>query len=296
MVRALMRCFPFAVILAMSGCLKAVPTPADDGSIIVVAAGDISEPTLGAQQLTATLVEQQHPAAVLVLGDAQYPQGRLEDFQQNYGPTWGRFKDRTWPVPGNHEYWGSEAAGYFGYFGARAGEPGKGYYSFDLGDWHLVALNTNHNCEHVSCEAESEQLAWLEADLARSTKQCTLAYWHHPRFNSGQHGDFTRARPIWQLLLKHQVELVLNGHEHFYERLGPVDEKGQPADAGVVQLTVGTGGAGFSQFERVHPASVVRRNDTFGVLRLRLGRDDWETDFVGVPGSTFVDHASGRCR
>lgn len=292
-----MKRVPFAVLLALSGCLKAMPAPrSEGGSIIVVAAGDISEPTLGAQQLTATLVEQQHPAAVLVLGDAQYPQGSLEDFQRAYGPTWGRFKDLTWPVPGNHEYWGSEANGYFGFFGARAGDPKKGYYSFDLGDWHLVALNTNHNCEHVSCEAESEQLAWLEADLARSTKKCTLAYWHHPRFNSGKHGDFPRARPIWQLLLKHQVELVLNGHEHFYERLGPVDEKGQPSESGVVQLTVGTGGAGFSQFATVHPASVVRRNDTFGVLRLRLGPGDWETDFVGVPGSTFVDHASGKCR
>jgi hypothetical protein len=290
------KALPLAILLSLTACPKA-PLSAQpiDRSVIVVAAGDISAPVLSAQQLTATLVEQQHPAAVLMLGDGQYPEGSLEDYQHNYDPTWGRFKELTWPVPGNHEY-KSGGAGYFAYFGARAGDPAKGYYSFDLGQWHLVALNTNHDCLDVACDEDSQQLQWLAADLAKSTKKCTLAFWHHPRFNSGSHGNFTAAAPIWKLLEKHHVELALNGHEHFYERLGPVNQEGAPTEGGIVQLTVGTGGIGFSDFKDVHPGSVVRRNDTFGVVRLRLGETDWESDFVGVPGSTFVDHASGTCR
>ena len=287
-----------AWLLAMTvlmGCPRAPPVRQDEGAVIVVAAGDISAPQLSAQQLTATLVEAQHPAAVLVLGDGQYPEGALVDYQTNYAPTWGRFKSITWPVPGNHEY-KSGGAGYFAYFGERAGDPAKGYYSFDLGEWHLVALNTNHDCLDVACDADSAQLRWLEADLAASAKKCTLAYWHHPRWNSGSHGDFEQAAPIWKILQAHGVELVLNGHEHFYERVGPVDPSGTASAEGLVQLTVGTGGIGFSPFKTQTPASVVRRNDTFGVVRLKLGAGWWESDFVGIPGSTFVDHAAGACR
>jgi len=283
-----------ALLVLCTGCARVPPVRPDDGAVIVVAAGDISAPEFTGQQLTATLVEQQRPAAVLVLGDSQYPDGALADYQRAYEPTWGRFKALTYPVPGNHEY-KSGGAGYFAYFGARAGDPKKGYYSFDLGEWHLVALNTNHDCLDLPCDAESEQLAWLEADLAASTKKCTLAYWHHPRWNSGSHGDFPRAAPIWKVLQAHGVELVLNGHEHFYERVGPADQAGAPSADGLVQLTVGTGGIGFSPFGTQTQASVVRRNDTLGVVRLKLSAGAWESDFLGVPGSTFVDHASGRC-
>ncbi len=269
---------------------------ADDPAIVVIAAGDIAEGDKAGPQLTATLVEQQHPAAVLVLGDAQYPNGALEDFQRSYDSSWGRFKDITWPVPGNHEYWGSEAGGYFTYFGARAGDPTRGYYSFDLGQWHLVALNTNHKCEHVACDAESEQVKWLEADLAKNTKKCVLAYWHHPRFNSGKHGPFNSAKPFWKVFIKHGVELVLNGHEHFYERFNAVDEFGAPSSTGIVQLTVGTGGVGFSEFVSTHPASAARQNDTYGVVKLRLGARGWTSEFLSVPGSTFTDTAAGECR
>ncbi|MDP3157447.1 MAG: metallophosphoesterase [Archangium sp.] len=290
-----MRAIPFALLLAACPP-RGLAVTADDRSIVVIAAGDIAEGDGAAPQLTATLVEQHHPAAVLVLGDAQYPNGKLEDFQRSYDPAWGRFKNITWPVPGNHEYWGSEAGGYFAYFGARAGDPGKGYYSFDLGDWHLIALNTNHKCEHVACDDASEQVKWLAADLAKNTKKCVLAYWHHPRFNSGHHGPFNPARPFWALFVKHQVELVLNGHEHFYERFTAVDESGQASSTGVVQLTVGTGGVGFSEFAAPHPSSAARQNDTYGVVKLRLGVKGWSSEFLGVPGSTFTDTASGECR
>lgn len=285
------------LVLLLAGCPRApLPVTADDSSIVVIAAGDIAEPDKTAFQLTATLVEQQRPAAVLVLGDAQYPKGQLEDFRSSYDPSWGRFKSITWPVPGNHEYWGSEATGYFTYFGERAGDPTRGYYSFDLGDWHLVALNTNHKCEHVACDEESEQVKWLAADLAKTTKKCVLAYWHHPRFNSGKHGAFTAARPIWALLVKHDVELVLNGHEHFYERFDAVDEAGARSSTGVTQLTVGTGGVGFSEFSEVHPSSAVRQNETYGVVKLKLGARGWTSEFLAVPGATFTDRASGSCR
>lgn len=282
-------------MMVVTGCLRPPPVRRDEGAVIVVAAGDISAPQLSAQQLTATLVEAQHPVAVLVLGDGQYPEGALVDYQTNYAPTWGRFKSITWPVPGNHEY-KSGGAGYFAYFGERAGDPAKGYYSFDLGDWHLVALNTNHDCLDVACDADSAQLQWLEADLAASAKKCTLAYWHHPRWNSGSHGDFPQAAPIWKILQAHGVELVLNGHEHFYERFTAMDEAGAPSAGGVVQLTVGTGGVAFSEFVSVHPASLVRRNDTWGVVRLELGSSGWKSEFIGVPGSSFSDRSGGDCR
>ncbi len=285
------------VVLWVSACVKAPgSSAAARPGVVIIAAGDVSAPELTGQVLTAALVESQHPEAVLVLGDAQYGEGTPEQFAQAYAPTWGRFKDLTRPVPGNHEY-KSGAVGYFGYFGARAGEPGKGYYSFDLGAWHLVALNTSDGCRTVRCDADSEQLAWLEADLASTVKKCVLAYWHHPRFSSGRHGSFAGAAPLWKVLTRHHVELALNGHEHLYERLGPVDESGALADGGLVQLTIGTGGIGFTEFGATPvAASLVRQNDTLGVMRLKLGDDGWEADFLGVPGSTFTDHASGACR
>jgi 3',5'-cyclic AMP phosphodiesterase CpdA len=273
-------------VLLLAGCVRA--KAGERSGVVVVAAGDIAHPTDFTHQAeTAKLVEAIAPDAVLVLGDSQYGEGLPEEYARSYEPTWGRFKRITWPVPGNHEY-KSGAAGYFAYFGARAGEAGKGWYSFDLGDWHLVALNTGDFCQSVGCEEGSEQLKWLEADLAATSKQCVLAYFHHPRFNSGHHGDFVRADALWKVLAKHHVELVLNGHEHFYERMAPID--------GIVQLTVGTGGIGFSEFSKPLPTSLVRDNATYGVLRLELQPAAWGAEFVPVPGAVFTDRASGRCQ
>lgn len=286
------------VCLAVSGCVKAPrgSPPTGAAPLIVVAAGDISHPEINNQALTANLVESLKPAAVLVLGDAQYGEGTLEQFQHAYEPTWGRFKNLTYPTPGNHEY-KSGAHGYFAYFGARAGEAGRGYYSFDLGDWHFIALNTGEECHAIGCDAESAQAKWLEADLAASTKKCTIAYWHHPRFGSGHHARFEPSATFWRLLASHHVELVLNGHEHLYERLGAMDEAGTPTPDGTVELVVGTGGIGFTDFSAtLEPASLVRQNDTFGVVKLSLFSDRWDADFVPVPGGRFTDHVSGACR
>lgn len=272
----------FVWLACLASCATVKP-------VTLVAAGDISAPVLdGHQELTAKLVEAQQPDGVLLLGDAQYDDGSLELFETVYGATWGRFKDKTYPAPGNHEYKTANASGYFTYFGARAGDPSKGYYSFDMGAWHVVALNTSDLCQNVSCEAEGAQVKWLEADLAATKKKCVLAYWHYPRFSSGKHGNFDRAAPFWKVLAKHDAELVLTGHEHFYERLSAID--------GITQLTVGTGGAHFAEFADVHPNSVVRQNDTLGVLKLVLRDGSWSTEFIAEEGKPFRDAASGTCR
>ena len=270
-------------------CVALLSSCATFKPVVVVAAGDISlaEPSEGARK-TAELVESLHPDAVLALGDLQYDDGALERFERVYGPTWGRFKDKTYPAPGNHEYKTPGASGYFTYFGARAGDPAKGYYSFDLGAWHVIALNTSELCKQVSCEADGEQVKWLEADLAANTKKCVLAYWHYPRFSSGKHGNFDKAAPLWKVLALHHATLVLTGHEHFYERLRPID--------GITQLTVGTGGAQFADYADVHPSSVARENQTLGVLKLTLSDGAWKAEFMGVSGSAFHDTDSGAWR
>jgi hypothetical protein len=257
--------------------------------VTVVAAGDISLPEASERsKLTAELVESLNPEAVIALGDLQYNDGALELFENVYGPTWGRFKDKTFPAVGNHEYKTPGAAGYFTYFGARAGDPTKGYYSFDLGAWHVIALNTSELCQHVSCEPDGEQMKWLEADLAANKKKCVLAYWHYPRFSSGKHGNFDKAAPFWKVLAAHHTTLVLTGHEHFYERMRPID--------GITQITVGTGGAGFADYADIHPSSMSRNNSTLGVLKLVLSDGSWSAEFIGVPGSAFHDFDSGACR
>lgn len=256
--------------------------------MVVVAAGDVAHPEVREQEVTAKLIESLNPDVVLLPGDAQYGEGKLEEFLHSYEPTWGRFKQKTRPAPGNHEY-KSGAHGYFDYFGELAGPKGRGWYSFDLGDWHFVALNTGTGCVQGECGEGSEQLKWLEEDLSKTTKKCVLAYWHHPRFNSGKHGPFEQASAFWKVLVAHGAELVINGHEHFYERFAPV--------SGIVQLTVGTGGIGFSDFsDTIASGSQARSNDTFGVMRLELTATKWKADFIGVPGSTFSDTVSGECR
>jgi len=268
--------------LVLSSCATFKP-------VTVVAAGDISLAEVSERpKLTADLVESLKPEAVIALGDLQYNDGALELFESIYGPAWGRFKDKTYPAVGNHEYKTPGASGYFTYFGARAGAPTRGYYSYELGAWHVVVLNTSELCQQVSCEPDGEQVKWLEADLSANTKKCVMAYWHYPRFSSGKHGNFDKAAPFWKVLAAHHATLVLTGHEHFYERLRPID--------GITQITVGTGGAQFADYADIHPSSLARDNTTLGVLKLVLSDGSWSAEFIGVPGSTFHDFDSGACR
>lgn len=294
--------FWFLVLLVVSGCTscttRSKPASAEvapvEGAVVrLAAAGDISPPLLGAQQLTSDLVLDGGYDAVLVLGDLQYPRGELENFQKFYDPTWGRFKAITWPAVGNHEYGTKGAAGYFDYFGARAGDRAQGYYSFDLGDWHLIALNSN--CGVVGCGVDSPQVRWLRADLKQTDKACVLAYWHHPRFSSGPHGNATAMDAIWQTLAAAKADLVLAGHDHVYERFEPMNAAGAPDPTGVRAFTVGTGGAPLYPVVRAGENSAAWQTDTFGVLALSLGKGTYAWRFVGVPGGTFTDTGRGSC-
>lgn len=276
--------------------------PVPEGSAVVTAAGDIActpgqAPSDSACRMaeTAALVEAAAPAAVITLGDNQYELGGLEGFQQSYDKSWGRFKAITRPSAGNHEFSGGRAAGYFAYFGKAAGPADQGWYSFDVGSWHLVALNSN--CAAIGgCGPGSPQYDWLKADLAASGARCTLAYWHHPRFSSGYHGDNESVGPLWELLDGASAELVLAGHDHHYERFAPLAPDGTPDPDGIRQLVVGTGGRSLYPTLLPRAGTEVRRAATFGILVLTLSPDEYRWRFAPVAGDTFTDAGTGLCR
>ncbi len=269
-----------------------MPTPVSSAaSVVLVGAGDIAVCGSSRDEATATLLDN-ISGTVFTAGDNAYPDGNATNFSQCYEPSWGRHKARTFPSPGNHDYHVVDAADYFAYFGANAGPAGRGYYSYDIGDWHVVSLNSN-----VDRTTNSPQLIWLRADLAASTKQCTVAYWHHARFSSGtQHGSNTSTQPFWQALYDAGAELVIAGHEHNYERFAPQTPTGQsdPA-AGIREFVVGTGGASFYPNFTPLPNSEVRNGATSGVLELTLNAGTYTWQFIPVAGQTFTDTGSGSC-
>jgi hypothetical protein len=286
----------FVAVLVAVGCRpERPPSPP-----VVVAAGDIASCRTEADEATARLVGDIGDSTVLTLGDEAYPDGSAEDFEECYDPTWGRFKDRTKPVPGNHEYDTPGAAGYFHYFGRAAGDPGKGYYSYNLGKWHIVALNSNCKEEEVGdCEPSSQQVRWLKADLAANKdKRCTLAYMHHPRFSSGkEHGNTHFVKPLWDALYEGGAEVVLSGHEHNYERFAPQNPVGKAdPERGIREFVVGTGG-GKGHYPILEPIanSEVHSDDTYGVLKVTLRPKSYEWRFVPEEGETFSDSGSARC-
>jgi len=261
----------------------------------VVAAGDIAACGSEDDEATAALLDRL-PGTILALGDLAYQRGSAAEFRRCYAPGWGRHASRTRPAPGNHEYQTDRAAGYFGYFGGRAGPPDKGWYSFDLGSWHLVALNSN--CEQVGgCHPGSEQERWLRADLAAHPARCTLAYWHHPRFSSGsRHGGSSQVAGLWEALYDGGADVVLAGHEHNYERFAPLGRGGEVDQArGVRQFVVGTGGRSHYRFGDPLPGSQARSSTTFGVLALRLADRSYDWRFVPASRSGFSDAGSGAC-
>ena len=262
------------------------------GSVVFVGAGDISDCGNNNDEATAQLLDG-IAGTVYTLGDNVYSSGTATEFSQCYDPTWGRHKARTKPAPGNHDYNTSGASGYYGYFGTLAGPSGRGYYSFDLGDWHIISLNSE-----VSMSAGSAQETWLRADLAASTKQCTLAYWHKPRFSSGtNHGSQSSAQPLWQALYDFHAEIVLGGHEHNYERFAPQTPTGaaDPAN-GIREFVAGTGGEShYNDLGTALPNSEVFNGTTFGVLKLTLGAGTYTWQFIPVAGQSFTDSGSGTC-
>lgn len=243
-------------------------------------AGDIAECGSSGTQATAALLDT-IGGTIFTTGDNAYPNGTREEFQNCYHPTWGRHKGRTRPSPGNHDYNTPGATPYYEYFGSNAGPAGLGYYSFTVGEWLVVSLNSN-----ISAGAGSAQASWLRQTLTASRAQCTVAYWHHPVFGSGPHGGNPHMREVWRILYELDADVVLTGHEHLYERFAPQDADGvSDATRGIRQFTVGTGGAVLHQFVVAHPNSEVRFS-THGVLKLTLGPTSFSWDFVSVSGPT----------
>jgi glycosyl hydrolase family 99/calcineurin-like phosphoesterase family protein len=232
---------------------------------------------------------------VFVAGDDEYENGDYNKFMQSYDVTWGRFKAITSPAVGNHEYLTPKATGYYQYFGAAAGDPTKGYYSYDLGAWHIVVVNSM--CSEVGgCSPGSPQERWLRADLAAHPTVCTLAYWHHPRYSSGEHGNFTSMIGIWQALYDARAELVISGHDHDYERFAPQDANGVVDVArGLRQFVVGTGGKNHTRLKQPIANSEMRNDNTFGVLKLTLHANSYDWQFIPEPGKAFTDSGSAAC-
>ena len=267
------------------------PTASGDVSATLIAAGDIAACDEDADSATATLVESLE-GIVATLGDNVYPAGSDATYAQCYDPVWGGFLDRTRPAIGNHDMQDDAGAAYHRYFGDRAGRPGEAWYSYDLGAWHVVVLDSN--CEIVACAPGSPQHEWLLADLAASDARCTVAYYHHPRFSSGPHGDYPPVAPLWDALEAAGADLVLAGHDHLYERFAPQAPDGSPDPSGIRQITVGTGGKALYAAERVAPNSELIIDDTFGVLQLTLHADAYDWRFLTVD-AVVADAGTGAC-
>ena len=262
---------------------------------VLVGAGDIADCAKTGDSLTANLMDT-IPGTVFAAGDNAYPNGASSDYKNCYNPTWGRFKSRTKPVPGNHDYLTAGAAGYFNYFGAAGGDPAKGYYSFDIGsDWHLIALNSQ--CSHAGgCGSGTAQYTWLQSDLATHAGECILAYWHIPLFSSGGRAA-SNSHPFWNLLYAAHADVILNGHDHIYERFAPQDPSGNFDSAnGIPEFIVGTGGANHTSLVAIAPNSVVHDTTTFGVLEMTLHQGSYNWQFVPAAGNgTFTDSGWATC-
>jgi acid phosphatase type 7 len=284
----------FAVlVVALLGVEKlAVGQDADP---VLVGAGDIASCASSGDEATANLLDG-IPGTVYTLEDNAYESGTSAEFANCYNPSWGRHMARTRPSVGNHEYLTAGASGYYNYFGAAAGDPSKGYYSYDLGAWHIIALNSM--CENVGgCGASSTMVTWLKGDLAANPSSCTLAYWHHPVFSSGStHGNNPKMIPSWDALYAGGADVVLSGHDHDYERFAPQTSSGvADPTRGIREFVVGTGGRSHRAFGTIRANSEVRNSDTYGVLKLTLHTSSYEWQFVPEAGKTFSDSGSGSC-
>lgn len=280
------------------------------GTKVLVAAGDIvcsphlpeyhgADPSQCQHRLTDDLLAGAD--AVAPLGDLQYPEGSLEFFQQAYDPTWGQYSAQTYPVPGNHEYNLPGAQGYYAYWsseGRPTGVTGEGYYGYDLGAWHVIALNSSQSCKQHGpvCAEGSPQNDWLEQDLAATTEACILAYWHHPRFNSGTgHGETIATGALWDDLYAAGADIVLNGHEHNYQRYAKQDPSGRANASGIRQFIVGSGGRSLTMLGAADPTLEFGNDSDFGVLRLTLADTSYSWTFVGIGGDVIDSGGPVAC-
>jgi hypothetical protein len=273
----------------VEGTVRGPITPGD--SVVVLAAGDIASCGTPGDERTAAILDT-IPGLVLALGDNAYTDGSAAEYRACYTPTWGRHLERTRSIPGNHDYHTPGAAAYYAYFGERAGPVGRGWYSFDRGAWHIVALNTS-----ASMAAGSEQERWLRADLAAHPRRCTLAVMHHPRFSSGLHGDNRSVAPLWRALYEAGADVVLSGHDHVYERFLRMAPDGRvDPERGIRSFVVGTGGAHHIGFYRRAAGSQARFDRDWGVLKLTLRADRYEWEFITATDGRSLDHGEEACR
>ena len=260
-------------------------------SHVLVGAGDIASCDSDRAEATAKLLDK-IPGTVFTAGDNAYASGTAQEFIECYGLSWGRHRQRTRPAPGNHDYESAQAAPYFKYFGANAGLPGRGFYSYDLGAWHILSLNSNVNA--ATWGKEQEQ--WLRQDLAANRSQCTLAYWHHPFVSSGKnHGNHPHMRNLVEMLFRHGADVTVTGHDHIYERFGRLNADGNADARGMRHFVVGTGGAALYEIGAIKLHSEVRNTTSHGVIKFTLhpSRYDWE--FIAVAGRAFSDRGSALC-
>ena len=259
----------------------------------IVTAGDIGRCGSRADDRTAALAAS-IAGTILVLGDNAYENGSRRDFAECYDPSWGRFLERTLAIPGNHDHKTRDAMPYFDYFGTRAGPAGRGWYARTIGAWRLITLDSE--CDQVGgCGRGSRQYEWLAAELADHPTVCTVVAFHRPRFSSGFHGDFKAVDPLWRLAVGGGADLVLNGHEHSYERLGPMDRNGRADSQGAAVIIVGTGGAPLRSIDRRLKTSRVRIDDHHGVLVLELSDGSYRWAFRSTPDGTVEDEGSAVC-
>ncbi len=279
------------------------PSAAAVGDQVIAAAGDIAcdpaadrgAPVNCDQAATAAQIIALDPAAVIALGDDQYESNTAAQYASVFDKTWGQFKALIHPTIGNHEYLTSKAAGYFDYFGAAAGDPTRGYYSWNIGAWHVIALNSE--CSHVGgCGRGSPQETWLLADLAANPTACTLVSYHEPSWSSGEHGDAVQMKTIWSDLVAAHVDIALAGHNHDYERFPPLDAFGNPDPSGVQEFVVGTGGKNHYPFTAPAIGGEVRDDTAYGILKLTLRPSSYDWQFLPAPSYTFRDAGSASCR
>jgi calcineurin-like phosphoesterase family protein len=278
------------IVMVVRAGLASQPQNSDE-SVVLVGAGDIANcEMLGGARATAALLDQIE-GTIFTLGDHAYPRGTAQEFKDCYEPTWGRHKARTRPALGNHDILTLRGRPYFDYFGDAAGPSGRGYYSYDLGAWHIISLNGT-----AVVEARSPQAEWLREDLDSHPTDCVLAYWHMPLFSSGPHGGTPEMREVWKILYEKGADVVVNSHDHVYERFAPLNANGKPdPERGMRLFLVGTGGGGVYKLKKVAQYSEVQDNSTYGVLKFTLNKGNYAWQFIPMAGQKFTDSGSAPC-
>ena len=281
----------FLLVISIGSAVSPTELLGQSGPAVLVGAGDIADCERGRGEATARLLDG-IGGTVFTAGDHAYPNGTTREFVECYGVSWGRHRNRTRPAPGNHDYGSPQAEPYFKYFGSNAGPAGRGYYSYNLGAWHIVSLNSNPDA--VSWSAAQEE--WLRDDLKANWASCTLAFWHHPRFSSGKnHGDHPQMNPLYKILYQNRVSVLVSGHDHIYERFAPQNPEGRADAKGVRQFIAGTGGGPLYRIGAVKPNSEVRNGISHGVLAFTLNPTSYDWEFIPIAGQTFRDRGSAAC-